>query len=174
MSHNIAEIVALARQQIELEKLIEVHENSLKALKEELRSLSEEAIPLAMIEAGGLSKIVLDTGETVEVKPDFVCGIPKGEEEQAFDWLEKHGYGGLIRTTVVTAFGKGELPKAQKLIRDLAKQDLSPALNRTVPWQTLKAFIVESTRATRPIPLELFGAHPLNRTVIKSPKEGKE
>ncbi len=167
---NLPEIVALARRQVALQGMITDNENATKDLKEQLRAVQENDLPLAMLEAGGLKKITLDSGETIEIKDDFVCGISEENREEAFNWFESHGYGALIGTTLVVEFGKGELERAQALLLALTKQKYNARVGRAVHWQTLKAFIVEQTRAAKKIPLELFGAHPFNKAIVKLPK----
>lgn len=169
MKQNLAEIVSLSRQQLHLESLVADSEKALSDLKVQLRRVAEEDLPNAMEELG-LKKLTLDSGETIEIKPDFVVGIPEVNKIEAFNWLESKGFGGLIKTEVKIAFGKGELSKAEKLLLALGKKKLNVGLTRNVHWQTLKAFVVEQTRAAKAIPLELFGAHPTTKAVITQPK----
>jgi hypothetical protein len=70
-------------------------------------------------------------------------------------------------------FGKGELEKAEKVLTALQKKKLSAELTRAIHWQTLKAFVKEQTKAANKIPLEMFGAHPFNKAVVKLPKPPK-
>jgi hypothetical protein len=169
MSQNLEEIVALSRQQVQLERLIADSETALKDLREQLRKVQEEDLPSALAELG-LKQIRLDSGEEVNIKEDFVVGIAEVNKESAFSWLEQKGFGALIKTEVKVQFGKGELAKAQALLVALGKKKLNVGLSRNVHWQTLKAFVVEQTRAARAIPLELFGAHPTTKAVITQPK----
>jgi hypothetical protein len=166
---NLEEIVALARRQVAQEELVVDLENSLKAQQEILRVIQQEDLPAAMAEAG-LQKFTLDSGETIEVKDDFVVGIPKERQEEAYNWLETNGYGSIIKTLVAVEFGRGELGKAQQLADSLAKRKFNCGLARNVHWQTLKAFVVEQTNQTKPIPLDLFGAVPVNKAVVKAPR----
>lgn len=166
---NLDEIVALARQQLKLEALIADMEMALSDQKAMLRVLQEEDLPSAMKEAG-LKTFTLDSGEIINIKPDFAVGIPSERREEAFDWLTAAGYGGIIKTEVTAAFGKGELEKAQKLWNELVKKKYNVGIGREVHWQTLKAFVVESIRETRKIPMDLFGVVPTNKAIIKMPK----
>lgn len=164
---NLDEIVALARQQVALEELIADLEGSLATLKADLVTLQQEALPAAMAEAG-VQKLVLDSGETINIKPDFVVGIPLERREEAFDWLTVSGYESLIKTQVSASFGKGELARAMVLLKDLSKRKYMSELHRDVHWQTLKAFVAESVREKRKIPMDLFGAVPMNKAIIKA------
>ena len=167
---TIQEVVTLARRQIMLQKLIEDAEQSLKSLKDELRGVQEEDLPLAMQEAGGLKQFKLDTGEEIVIKEDVLVGITEEHKPEAFNWLESHGFGGIIKTVVAVEFGKGEIAKAQKLVLDLAAKKYNANLGRNVHYQTLKAFVSEQVRNASPIPMELFGVHPYNKAIVKLPK----
>jgi hypothetical protein len=171
---EIEEIVTLARQQTKLEKEIAKALEAIKKLNARYIAIQQEALPLAMAEAG-LKKFTLDSGESIEIKEDFTVGIPAARRPEAFAWLEEQGYGGLIKTEVAVEFGKGELAKAQALAAKLLKEKYATThISRDVHWQTLKAFINESVRETRPVPMDLFGAIPLNKAVIKAPKSKTE
>lgn len=166
---NLEEIVTLAQRQCDLERQVASAAASLAGLQKDLLKVASEDLPTAMAEAG-LKEFTLDTGEHIEIKEDFSVGIPSEQKNAAFDWLEKNGYGGLIKTEVAVRFGKGELGAAQKLAMDLLKKKLEAKLERSVPWQTLKAFVKERAKATQPVPPDLFGTHQLNKAVIKLPK----
>jgi len=134
-----------------------------------LRRVCQEDLPEAMFEAG-LKEFVLDSGEKVSVKPDFEIQTLAENREPVYDWLESHGYGGLIKTEVIVSFGKGELTKAQALLNALAKKDLNCNLTRGVHYQTFKAFVGEQTREHKRLPLDLFGVNPINKAKITAPK----
>lgn len=166
---NLDEIVALARRQVMLEELVADSEAALSSQKEMLRGVSQEDLPAAMAEAG-LRELTLDSGEKISIKPDFSVSIPAARKDEAYAWLNEHGFGGMIKTVVAVLFGKGELEKAQTLATALVKRKLTVELAQDVHWQTLKAFVAEQTREAKPIPLDLFGAIPMNKAIIKPPK----
>lgn len=169
----IEEIVSLAEQQVALETEINERLEELKKLNARYTEIQTESLPLAMAEAK-LQKFVLSNGHSIEVKKDFTCGIPAPRRDEAFQWLENAGYGGLIKTEVAIAFGKGELERAQALAAKLLKEKYdTTSISREVHWQTLKAFINESVRETRPVPMDLFGAIPSNKAIIKPPPKPK-
>jgi len=170
---QLQEIITLARRQVDLENLIEELEQALSAQKEDLRALTEEDLPNAMAEAN-LTEFTLDTGEKIQIKHDFDVGIPAERKPEALDWLDAKGYGGLIKTVVAVPFGKGDLSRAQELALKLLKAKYEGVvLNRDVHWQTLKAWVVESARATppRPVPSDLFGTRAVNKSIVKLPKQ---
>lgn len=174
LAPNLDEIVALARQQTELEGQIARLEEQLVVLKRKHFALQMEALPEAMAEAK-LQEFVLDTGETIEIKQDFNVGILVANRPKAFSWLEGKGFGGMIKTKVIVPFGMGELEAAKKLhaqiLRDKVSRD-EPELSRDIHHGTLKAWVRESLQMTPPrvFPLDLFGASQYNKAIIKLPK----
>lgn len=171
-SAQLQEIVALARRQIQIEETIADISTSLKDLNDMLTRIQMEDLPAAMAEAG-LKEFTLDTGEEIIIRPDFAVTLEERNKPAAFDWLEEHGFGSLIKTVVTTEFGKGELAKAQKLLIVLTGKKLNTSLKRDVHWQTLKAFIKEQDEQKDKvpkkdrIPMDIFGAHPLTKSIIK-------
>lgn len=172
MNTTLDEIVALAMQQIALEEALAVAEAGVSRIKAQLRAVQEESLPMAMIEAR-LQELKLKDGRCVKIKEDFSVGIPAPRRAEAFLWLEEHGYGGLIKTEVIAEFGKGELALAMKLAAKLGKENFNCAVSRDIHWQTLKAFINESVRETRAVPLDLFGAIPTTEAKIEAPSKPK-
>lgn len=173
MEQQLKEIVALAERQVKLEAEVLTLENSLKDMNEQLRIVSEEDLPSAMKEAG-LAKFTLDSGQEISIKPDYRVSIPAARREEAFEWLEGKGFGGLIKTVVGASFGKGELEKAQKLATDLVKKKFQVAIVRDVHWQTLKAFVAEQTLKLEPVPFDLFGVTPINKAKITPAKKERK
>ena len=144
-------------------------EAELSRKKEVARRFREETIPCAMQELG-LELLQLDTGEKINLKQEVFASLAEnGNKEAAFDWLEEHDFGGIIKTHVMVEFGKGELKMAQKLQAQIIKKMKLPAtIRRDVHAQTLKAFLKEQLRdekTSKVLPLDLFGARPV--TVAK-------
>lgn len=166
---NLDDIVEFAKQQVALEKRIAKGEELLSELRKQHTKISMEDLPTAMFEAK-LKEFTLSSGERIEIKEDFSVGISVANRPAAFGWLEKHGYGAMIKCEVSVLFGKGELEKAQKLALELGKKKITAQVTRDVHWQTLKSFVKESVQQARPIPMDLFGAIGTNRAKITAPK----
>lgn len=164
----LAQLTALCAQLRDAERELTAAEKQVKDREADIRRLTEEDIPALMTELG-VEKIVLASGEQIKVALEVYAQIPKDSKEAAFAWLEENGHGGLIKTDVSVAFGREELPKAQALAVKLAEEGLEPMIERTVHAGTLKAFIKERLNAGATVPLELFGARPVNTAKIKNP-----
>ena len=163
---DLEKLSALSRALIAADKEVELAEIELAWKKEEARVLREETIPGIMQELG-LEKIVLSDGSALSIKQDVYASIPPSNKQEAYEWLEQHGFGGLIKTEVVAHFAKNERDEAVELYRALTESGLSVALEQSVHAQTLKAFLREQIANAADMPLDLFGARPIWTTKIK-------
>lgn len=163
---SMNELSALAGALVEAERDVESAEALLKSRKETARRLREESLPAAMQELG-LSKVRLESGETIEVKQDVYASIPAEKKEAAYAWLEQHDFGGLIKTAVSVDFGRGELDEAKGFLLRLQGEGFAPDFSRSIHAQTLKAFLNEQIRDGKDIPLDLFGAMPVFVAKVK-------
>ena len=167
---DLQEISALASAMVETEKEIEQQETVLSQLKERLRSIKEESLPMGMQELG-LESFKLSTGETLSVKQEVYASIPVAQKTTAFKWLEDHGFGGLIKTEVATSFGKGDMELAKRAVQLLSDNGFEASLSQNVHAQTLKAWLKECLEKGVDVPLETFGARPCWTTVLKKAKQ---
>lgn len=140
-----------------LEQKIADTDSLLKQYGEELRKLTDNELPNALLEMG-LSSIKLQDGAKVDVKKTYGGSIRKDDEEEAFSWLRQNGYGDIIRNIVSVDFAMGEDNKAKEF-QSLAKSNgLSPNQKESVHHSTLKAWIKERVEAGDEFPQMLFGA----------------
>lgn len=166
----LRELTMLCQQLRNAERELAVLDEQWKAKKEQLRQLSEEDIPALMTELG-VKKITLETGELVEVRGGVEASIPKEDlvkRAEAFAWLEDNGHGGLIKTVVVTQFGRDELEQAKALLDQIVETTGKVAImDRSVHPNTLQAFIKERLASGEAVPLELFNARPISKAKVK-------
>lgn len=160
MTISLDQMASLARALVDADASVDKAEVNLKDTKERARVLREETIPSAMQELG-LEELKLDTGEKLSVKQDVYASIPAAQKEQAFQWLEDNGFGGLIKVEVAADFRKGEVEFAIALFKELQERGLQVGLDRSVHSQTLKAFLREQLAIGGNVPLDLFGARPV-------------
>ena len=162
---TLAEISSLCSALAEQKRNVDRIEEELSTVKEFVRRLEEDDIPLAMQELG-VDGIVLATGEKVSIKHDVYASLTAESKPAAYDWLEAHGFGGLIKTNVSVEFGKGQLEGAESLAEDLHARGLPVSLGRDVHAQTLKAFLREQLANGSNVPLDLFNARPVSKAKI--------
>ena len=160
MSITLDEMAALVRALVDSDASVETIEVNLKAAKEHARVLREETIPSAMQELG-LEELRLATGQKLSIKQDVYASIPANGKEEAFQWLEINGFGGLIKVEVKAAYGKGQSTEALELFSELTSRGLQAQFDQNVHAQTLKAFLREQIASGANVPLDLFGARPV-------------
>lgn len=140
---------------------------TLAAAKAALDRARREDLPELMRELG-LESITLASGEVVTVRNDVAAAIPPARREEAFRWLERRGFGGLIRTEVSLVYGREEREQALKdaeQIRALTHHDA--LITESVHPQMLRAFVREQMEAGQVVPFDLFGVHPFSEAKIK-------
>lgn len=145
---------------------LEDRERAVKKAKETVRLLREETIPGMMSELGVIS-FELEDGGKITVSQEVYASIPKANRPEAFAWLNDTGNGGLIKTQVITSFGKGERENAIIMKEEMQNNGFDTAFKEDVHTSTLKAFIKEQLREGNDIPLDLFGARPVMTARIK-------
>lgn len=162
---TIEDLTEAASALIDAELAVEVAEKVLKQKKERARILREETIPYALMELG-IQKLTLTTGQKLGIKQEVYASIPDTNKAEAFDWLNKHGFGGLIKTSVTTLFAKGEVEKALAFCKELEANGMDAAFDESIHAQTLKAFLREQISKGKDIPLDMFGARPVWTTTL--------
>lgn len=167
MTISLDDMAQLARALVDADAEIDRADQVLKDAKEAARVLREETIPSAMQEMG-LEEVKLNTGQKISIKQEVYASIPAANKNQAYDWLNEHGFGGLIKVEVATQFAKGEQESAVTLLKTLQNMGLQPTLDQNVHAQTLKAFLKEQLAQGTNIPLDLFGARPVWTAKISS------
>lgn len=155
----LARIAGLAQDQIKAEAEVARLEEELKAAQAKLKDISQFKLPELLAEVG-MSEFKLKDGTKISVKEDVRASIPKSDSQPAFDWLESHGSGALIKREIKISFGKGEEAWAKKFMADLAKRKkpVKAENKMTVHPQTLQAFIREQLEKGETVPLDIFGA----------------
>lgn len=163
----LRELSALCAQLRDAEEDLKRLDEAWKAAKERVRRLVEEDIPGLMSELG-VKRLVLETGETISVGFEVFAQIPKDGKQLAFNWLEEHGHGGLIKTEISVTFGRDELGIAKRIATEIVEREGRPVeLDQSVHAGTLKAWLKEQLQEGQSVPLELFGARPVNIAKIK-------
>lgn len=169
-SDALKELKRLSDALVAAENAVEAAEQALKDAKAQERKLREEEVPDFMQELG-IAKLQLETGEIIGYKPDVRLEWNDAQKGAAFGWLEENGFGGLIKTVVGAAFGKGELEKAKELLARLTEEGLEAALKRDVHYHTMCAFLREQIEDGAAIPLEEWGAVSINKATVSQPRK---
>lgn len=170
MSNALAELAVLARMMRERAASVERAEEALSRAKELLREIVEEDIPQLLIYELELRSVKLEDGSTLDVKDDVYASLSEERKAAAFRWLEEKGFGGLIKTEVSVQFSRSERAQADVALKLLQDAGYHTELSRSIHASTLSAFLREQLAEASDIPLELFGARPVKKTVLKGPR----
>lgn len=167
---GLQQVVLMAQAQIDLENAIESAEADLKHLIDNLREISEKLLPEKMAEMG-LTEFKLESGSKITIKRHYFGSISGVNADKAFEWLKETGHDDIIKNKVTCDFGRGEEEKAEELVEILKEHDVQFESKKFVHPMTLKAFVKEQmTSGAEGFPLDLFGAHALDKSAIVRPK----
>ncbi len=162
----LARLGGLAVEQLHSQARVLQLEQDLKQAKETLRHISENQMPKLMEEAE-MEDFTTKDGLNITIDSIIRGSIPAASAPQAFEWLEEHGEGGLIKREFKIDFGKDDDKWADKFERDLAqrKKPLNVKRKKAVHPQSLQAFVREQLKEGVPIPMDVFGVY--RQTVSK-------
>jgi len=138
--------VAKARS-LTLEK--EDLEARLKEANIALEEMKRKTLPDLLANAGVPSIEIEPDGNQpgfkVELKDDYYANIPadwpQDQRKAAFAYLTSLGEGDLIKTEVITSFGREDREAALAFANELAKEGKSVALKEAIPHSTLTAWL---------------------------------
>jgi hypothetical protein len=166
---GLSRVSKLAYNQLRLEKRVADLDVDLKQAKRELREISDDQLPAAMLEYN-IREFTLEDGSQIKVKHFYSASIPKDKMAEAFDWLNANGYGDLIKNQVSVSFVRGQEEKAQGLVQELEDRNLPTSNKKWVEPMTLKAFARELVEAGKSLPFDLFGLFIGETAKITKPK----
>jgi hypothetical protein len=160
-------ISAHAKRAKVLQKEVEDLEAVTKERKDQLRKLTEQAIPEALAETG-MRGFVMEDGSKVELKDFYSASISAARKAEAFQWLRDHGMDDIIKNTVSVRFGRGEDELCSRLLEILGTQGYPAEQAEKIEPMTLKAWVKEQTERGNEFPMDLFGAYIGQKAIIKS------
>jgi len=168
---NVQYVKTLAAKLIALQEAKKEKERELEFLNEDLRLLSEETIPEAMINLQ-TDEISIDEDHLLVVAPHVYGSIPPEKEEQCFLWMEKHGYGALIKSTFKIEFDRLAEKSTERFRAMLHKtkyvaKDGTFTEKKGVLSQTLTKFLREAIADGVNIPRSKFNISEVDRAKIK-------
>lgn len=165
---SLEKISALVEQVRASEGLIGIWECRIAAEKAALKILLEVAIPEAML-AVGMRDIGLADGSRVKIESFHYGSITAKTKVKAHQWLEEHGFGGLITRKVNVEFGKDSEGYAG-LAAYIKSFNLRCTEKEGVHPQTLGAFIRNQVEKGEPVPQDLFNIYSGTVAALVKPK----
>ena len=155
--------VAYAR---DIEALVSDLSQRLKDANTQLQLLYQKDLPDLMDEAG-VDKVGLPASGNLpamdaELRPFYSANIAASWDEDrrqaAFNWLEEHGHGDLIKTDVTLSYAREDREEAKEMAEDLRIRGYTPQLKEGVHAQTLSAWLREQIEDRHHFPpLETIG-----------------
>lgn len=156
---KLKEIRKQAIEMADLQNEVDGLEQLLKEKNGTLHKMKTETLP-ELLTSAGIMSFTLDDGTKIQVE-DFVSGsLPKDVDKRtaALKYLRTlPGGDALIRTEVVTVFGKGEDKEAAKVVATLNKQGLKVDVSSGVNHMTLQAFGRELLRDGKKVDVSKLG-----------------
>ena len=141
-------------------------EERLRETNQKIQELQFKKLPDLMHEAG-IDRLGLPAHGNLpacdaKLQPFYRANIaadwPPEKRQEAFNWLEDHGHGDLLKVSVTVQFGRGDLDKARELEGKLAAMGMQPSIGMSVPWTTLTAWLKEQVEKYHSTPpLETIG-----------------
>lgn len=163
---KIRRIGELAKRQVSIEKEISDMTERQAALQKELDELRDRTLSDLLLECG-ISELKLDDGSKVKVDRMVFATIKGDNKPAAISWLEGHGFGALVKSSLSINAEKGAGEKLAVVVAAAAEVGLAVTRKDDIHPQTLKAFCAEQLEKMDDFPQELFGVYVVNRTKIK-------
>lgn len=166
-TYELTNISDLAAHQIELENMICKQNEILDDLNKRFRHVSESALPAAMA-AVGMTEFRMADGSKVSIKSDVFASIRADFIQQAVDWLDGQGIGGIVKDEVKVNFGRGDVEKAKQLLL-FADETLGVSASEklSVHPGTLKATVKDMRAKGIEFPEEFFSIADFTKATIK-------
>jgi hypothetical protein len=161
----IEKIKALALRARTREKAVAMLSNSLAEAKRQLDHVLTVELPELMDQAGIPSVTITDGNNvyTVNVKTSYNANIAASWDQErrkaAFDWLDNHGHGSLIKTEVVTSFPRDDRDQVAEFIGYLDEAGHSYMKKEGVHAGTLSSWLKEMITSGRTPPLDVIGGY---------------
>lgn len=146
---SLPKITAKARELRDTELKLKELEEQLKDLNSRKQTLMRETLPNLLQEAGLTSLTIEKEGNypafELKLSPyysaNIAAGWPEDKRQKGFKTLVDEGASDLIKVNVSVEFDKGDHKKAQKIVKELAKQGLNVAMKENVHFQSLTAWL---------------------------------
>lgn len=156
---DLQAIRRLAAELVAANRTAEEAEKAFDRAKDRVRQLAEKEIPELMSRAGQRSGLVTADGIRVDVKDVVRANIPVSRRDEAYDWLDAHGEGGMIKRAIEVPFGQ-DSEKDVLVQLDVLRESYPDArVTKKIESSTLAAWVRERLRSGESVPDELISVH---------------
>ena len=160
--HKIERTAFELQEQVQVVKDLEQRLDEAKAAQ---RKLERETLPDLLAQASLKEMKFSAHGNfpafEIKIRPfaraSIAASWPHEKREEAFDWLDSHGHGDLIKTEVVVNLPKEARSNALELIGKLRAEGFEPSVSEQVHHGTLSKWLKEMIKRGEMVPLDLIG-----------------
>ena len=163
---NLGQLSALCQEMLTVRAECEQIEAHLKERKKALQELQASRIPALMAELK-MDAIMMSNGVKIVIQRIINCRFNVVNKFNAFEWLDEHGHGSMIKHEVSVDFGRGEGEVAQKAVSALTELGLKPSVSKDVHFQTLSAWARRELEAGHEVPANYFELSILDLAKVK-------
>lgn len=150
-------------------------EERLSAAKDDLRTITRDTLPDLMAQAGMPRMTIEAEGNTpafeIRVRPfaraNIAASWPVDQREAAFEWLDDHGHGDLIKTCITLELPREDRSGALELLGKLRSLGYEPKIEEAVHHMTLSKWLKEMIKRGEIVPLDIIGAEVGTEATIK-------
>jgi hypothetical protein len=175
---RLVRVRAMAKNARDLQLDIQNTEEKLDERKTTLRKLMEHDLVDLFYEADidhlGIPAEGNMPAFDLKLKPFCVANIaaswPEEKKTEAFSWLDEHGAGDMIKSTITIELNRGDLALMKKATAALRQSGVEFAVKLAVPHGTLTAFIKEQIKKHKTPPLDVLGAR-VGETIKLEPRD---
>lgn len=138
--------------------------------QKEARRLAEQVLPPLMDEAG-VTDVGLDDDTMITRAEEYYASISQENQSEASAWLDKNGYGSLLKMAIIIPVDKGDTRATKTICALLKKARVGFAVKSSVHGATLKAFVKESLTMNPPRALPDAITHHVQPVVVLKAKK---
>lgn len=164
---GVARLRKAAQRLVELDRLVDMLDEELKQAKKDRWDLQTRELPDLFAELNTDRIGLPDEGVDVVSKPFVQANIAADWEperrEAAFEHLDSVGGADIVKNVVKFEFSRGHADEMDEFLEKVRGLNFSfeppqAEVTKTVPWNTLTAFVREQVRAGTVLDLEKLGA----------------
>ena len=153
---KLGRISQLADKMTDLDTQIAVKEAELKTLQKEPALIAEKDLP-ELFESVGVKELVTLRGTKLKLDEKVRHNVSKANKGAAYQWLEEHGQGGMVKNAVVVAFNKGQENDVKWFLELIDGAFPDTRIDKEVASSTLGAYLRQAIKDGVEVPEKTFG-----------------
>lgn len=166
-NEQLSALSALVRALRDAEIEVERAEAALKQRAEVVKEISERQLPELMA-AVGMKEFTTNDGLSVKIDRKYSAAPRVEDRDAAYNWLEEHGHGGMVKRSVEVGFGINQGEDAAALVGELRGKFADVRTGRKVEPATMSAWAKRMMEDGVAFPHELFNARTFDRAKVKT------